>query len=301
MEPAPTQEIRLPVLSRRRVELHIRREDLLHPGLSGNKFRKLNYNLQQMQAAGLKTLVTFGGAYSNHIHATAAAGKEFGFRTIGIIRGEELDGRPLNPTLADARAAGMELHFVSREAYARRGDPGFQVELLDRYGPAYLLPEGGTNREAIRGCAEILGPEDAAFNWVCCPVGTGGTLAGLVAGSFPGQRIRGYSALKADDLSESLKALVPGDNWDLCTAFHFGGYARIDASLVRFINQFFADTGIPLDPVYTGKMLYGILDEVGRGTFEKGSRILAIHTGGLQGIRGMNLNLRKKNLPLLQL
>lgn len=301
MGEAATPEIDIPELREREVRLFIRREDLLFPGLSGNKYRKLKYNLQEMQRAGHHTLLTFGGAYSNHIHAVAAASKLFGFRSIGVIRGDELAGAPLNPTLADAREAGMDLYFVSRRDYARRQTPEYTQELLRQFGPAYLLPEGGTNPAAVRGCAEILSRADAGYDLVCCPVGTGGTLAGLAAAAMPGQQVRGYSALKAPGLEANLREWVPGDHWSLSDAFHFGGYARIDSSLVRFVNDFLAETGVPLDPVYTGKMLYGILEEARLGRFQPGTRILAVHTGGLQGIRGMNLKLRKKGLPLLQL
>lgn len=254
-----------------------------------------------MRASGRDTLLTFGGAHSNHIHAVAAAGRTHGFRTIGIIRGDELAGTALNPTLADAREAGMELVFVSRDAYRRKQDPGYLKELQKDFGPCFILPEGGTNDRAIRGCAEILDPEDAVFDVVCCPVGTGGTLAGLALGATPGQQVRGYSVLKAAALEQSLGKTIPGTHWGVSGDYHFGGYARMDAALVGFINRFRADTGVPLDPVYTGKMMFGILDEAARGIFPQGSRILAIHTGGLQGIRGMNLKLKKKNLPLLQL
>lgn len=301
MELAPTLEIRLPELSASGIHLFLRREDLLYPDLSGNKFRKLKYNLEAMRGQGLDCLLTFGGAYSNHIHAVAVAGKSQGFRTIGVIRGEELAGGPLNPTLSDAREAGMELVFVSREEYKMRNHGEYLRGLQARFGPCYLLPEGGTNAEAIRGCAEILRPGDESFDWVCVPVGTGGTLAGLAQAVTPGQRVRGYSALRAAGLGESLRQFVPGSHWELSGGFHFGGYARVDVRLIEFINRFHAGTGVPLDPVYTGKMLFGILEEARRGFFGPGSRILAVHTGGLQGIRGMNRQLEKKNLPLLQL
>ncbi len=301
MAEAATSEIDLPDLRERDVRLWIRREDELFPGLSGNKYRKLKYNLREMQRAGHHTLLTFGGAYSNHIHAVAGAGRQFGFCAIGVIRGEELADAPLNPTLADARDAGMHLHFVSRRDYARRHTREYLRELLEHFGPAYLLPEGGTNQAAVRGCAEILNESDAGYDRVCCSVGTGGTLAGLAAAAAPGQQVRGYAALKASGLEASLREWIPGEHWTLSGEYHFGGYARIDARLVRFINDFRTKTGVPLDPVYTGKMLYGILEETRQGQFQPGTRILAIHTGGLQGIRGMNLKLRKKGLPLLQL
>lgn len=298
---ARTDAIDLPMLREKGVSLFLRREDLLFPQLSGNKYRKLKYNLEEARRLGHRRLLTFGGAYSNHIHATAAAGPLYGFETVGLIRGEELAGRPLNPTLEDARMAGMELVFLSRAAYARRAEAEFQAACLERYGPAYLLPEGGTNDLAVRGCAEILQPEDEQYDLICCPVGTGGTLAGLVRGAAPHQQVLGYPALKAEGLKAQLASLIPGDRWALSGHSHFGGYGRVTAGLVAFINDFREQTGIALDPVYTGKMMHAILGEVGSGRIAPGSTVLAIHTGGLQGIRGMNLELRKKNLPLLQL
>lgn len=295
------QAIDLPGLRSAGISLSIKREDLLFPELSGNKYRKLKYNLAHARQAGHHTLITFGGAYSNHIHATAAAGRVHGLRTIGLIRGEELGGLPLNPTLQFARDQGMELVFIPREQYRRKEDPTFLRETLDRYGPACILPEGGTNERAILGCAEILGEADRGFTHICCPVGTGGTLAGLARSAGEGQRVQGYPALSAPAFEAGLRRWIPGSHWELIPDYHFGGYARVSASLVRFINAFRRDTGIPLDPVYTGKMLYGILEEARLGRFPEGSRILAIHTGGLQGIPGMNARLRKKNLPLLQL
>lgn len=283
------------------MRLFLRREDLLFPQLSGNKFRKLKYNLAEARRQGFQRLITFGGAYSNHIHATAAAGRRYGFKTVGLIRGDELAGKPLNPTLEDARQAGMQLVFLSRADYARRGQPDFQETCLAGYGPAYLLPEGGTNELAIQGCAEILGPGDAGYDWICCAVGTGGTLAGLVRGAAPGQRVLGYPALKADGLRTELSRFIQGDSWELSGHSHGGGYGKVPAGLIAFINGFRAQTGIPLDAVYTGKMLYALLDDVRTGAIPSGSSVLAIHTGGLQGNRGVNLELQKKNLPLLQL
>jgi 1-aminocyclopropane-1-carboxylate deaminase len=298
---APLQAVELPLLSRRGVSLSLKREDLCFPQLSGNKYRKLKYNLQAARDGGFETLLTFGGAFSNHLHATAAAGRQYGFATVGIVRGEELAGSPLNPTLADARANGMRLVFLSREAYRMKDDPAFLQGLQHRYGPAYVLPEGGTNALAVKGCGEILGEADQGFDLVCCPVGTGGTLAGLAQSARGPQRVQGYPALRAPALEASLRGWIPGQGWELVAGYHFGGYGRVTPELIGFINTFREQTGIALDPVYTGKMVYGILEEVRLGRLPEGSRILAIHTGGLQGIRGMNMRLQKKGLPLLQL
>lgn len=301
MERAVNQELPLPGLDEKGVTLFIKREDLLFPECSGNKFRKLNYNLQAVRQAGMGRILTFGGAYSNHIHAAAAAGRRAGLETVGIIRGEELARQPLNPTLEDAREAGMTLHFVSREEYRKRKDP----EVLDRYqqrfGPAHILPEGGSNELAVKGCEEILGPEDRYFDLICCSVGTGGTLAGLARSATPGQRVRGYAALGAADLDAAVMQWCARDNWEITTRHHLGGFAVVSKGLIEFINRVYKETGIPLDPVYTGKMILGIVEDVAEGRIPPGSRVLAIHTGGLQGIRGMNPQLKKKNLPLLHL
>jgi 1-aminocyclopropane-1-carboxylate deaminase len=246
-------------------------------------------------------LVTFGGAFSNHLHAAAAAGKLYGLKTIGFVRGEELADQPLNPTLSQARDFGMKLKFISREQYRLKTSPDFLQAIERQYGPSYILPEGGTNDMAIRGCMEILGEGDAKYSHICCSVGTGGTLAGIVKASYPHQRIQGYPALRASGLAKEIGPWIPEDNWELISDYHFGGYAKIDRSLIDFINEFRELTGVPLDPVYTGKMIYGILEEIRRGCIPEGSHVLAIHTGGLQGIAGMNMRLRKKNLPLLYL
>ena len=298
---AITVPVQLPVLKAQNVALHIKREDLLFPELSGNKYRKLKYNLEAAKAGGHKTLITFGGAFSNHLHATAAAGKQYGFRTIGLVRGEELGEKPLNPTLARAHEWGMRLIFLNRKDYRLKSDPDFLKTLVESHGPAYLLPEGGTNELAVRGCSEILTPADRDFTHICCPVGTGGTLAGLARSAQPEQHILGYPALKAPDLQSELRTWISEDNWALVPEYHFGGYGKINPELIGFINDFKKKTGIPLDPVYTGKMLFGILADLRRGRLGSGSRVLAIHTGGLQGIAGMNMQLKKKNLPLLHL
>lgn len=298
----PTQEILLPLVKEKNIRLFIRREDTIHPLLSGNKYRKLKYNLEAAKEGGYSRLITFGGAFSNHITATAFAGKEQGFTTVGIIRGDELkDSWKLNPTLALASELGMQFKFVSREVYRTKNESNFTTQLLKEYGTSYILPEGGTNALAIKGCQEILTKEDAHFDVICSSVGTGGTLAGLIKASGPNQQILGFAALKGDFLQKDICSFVTKTNWELLTGYHFGGYAKISETLITFINDFKNETGISLDPVYTGKMMFGILDLVRSGFFKEGSKILAIHTGGLQGINGMNQYLKKKELPLIEL
>ncbi len=286
------------------ISLHIKREDLIDPFVSGNKFRKLKYNISEALKSNSSRLLTFGGAYSNHIAATAAAGKKYGLKTIGIIRGEEL-GKEIERTLASnetlkyAVAHGMQLHFVSRDVYKRKEESDFIEHLKVEFGDFYLLPEGGTNSLAIKGCEEILKEEDKDFDYICCSIGTGGTIAGIINASKPNQQILGFPALKGDWLSSEIKKHTTKNNWSLVTDYHFGGYAKVNSQLVHFINQFNEKCQIALDPVYTGKMLFGIIDMIENSKFPQNSRILAIHTGGLQGIAGMNELLTKKNLPLI--
>ncbi len=281
--------------------LSIRREDLLHPFVSGNKFRKLKYNVLEAQKLHKKTLLTFGGAYSNHITAVAAAGMECGLQTIGIIRGEEVEGKVVeNPTLTFAKECGMYLHFVTREKYRLKEEEEFIDQLKEIFGEFYLVPEGGTNALAVKGCEEILSKADSNYDYICAAVGTGGTLAGLVKASFPHQKIVGFSALKGTFQSLEIKKYTSKTNFGITDSYCFGGYGKIDIPLVRFINEFRLKTNIQLDPIYTGKMMFGIMDLLKNGQFKENSRILAIHTGGLQGIAGMNQKLRKKNLPTIE-
>ena len=290
----------MPLLADKGVSLHIKREDTIHPLISGNKYRKLKYNLLEAQKMGHQTLLTFGGAYSNHIAAVACVGHEQGFQTVGVIRGEELEHSwQSNPTLALAHAHGMRFHFVSRMDYRHKTEPDFLHKLKKTYGDYYLLPEGGTNDLAVKGCEEILTETDTQFDVICCSAGTGGTVAGLINSAQSHQRVLGFSALKGDFLKDEIQKWVTGTSWELNTDYHFGGYAKITAELVHFINNFRKNTGIPLDPIYTGKLLFGIFELVKQDVFPKGTQILAIHTGGLQGIAGMNQVLEKKNLPLL--
>lgn len=284
------------------IEISIKREDKIHSFVSGNKFRKLKYNLIAAKNQKKDTLLTFGGAFSNHIAATAAAGKEFGFKTVGIIRGEELSDKiGENPTLAFAKANGMFLHFISREQYNQKGSAAFKNQLNLQFDDFYMLPEGGSNALALKGCEEILTEADTDFDIICVPVGTGGTMAGLIESSTPHQKILGFSALKGDFLGNEIKKWTSKTNWEVTDEFCFGGYAKVNEELITFMNNFKKTTGIPLDPVYTGKMMYGIFQMVRYQKFPKNSRILAIHTGGLQGISGMNLQLAKRKLPLIEI
>lgn len=280
------------------VTVYTKREDLLHEFVSGNKLRKLKYNLLKAQEYNYDTALTFGGAFSNHISAVSAACKMFGLNSVGIIRGEELsDKAHQNPTLTFAKQNGMKLEFVSREDYRKKNSEAFIENLKQKFGEFYLIPEGGTNDLAVKGCEEILTGQDNIFDYICCPVGTGGTISGLINSSKPHQTILGFPALKADFLEDEIRKFAKNDNWKLIKEYHFGGYAKINQALISFINEFKKQTDVPLDPVYTAKMCYGISNLIRNKYFENGAKILLIHTGGLQGIEGMNQRLEQQNLP----
>ncbi len=277
------------------ISLHIKREDLLHPIISGNKFRKLKYNLEEAKNQKLKTLLTFGGAFSNHIVAVAGAGATFGFETIGIIRGEELQDKITeNPSLLQAQQLGMKFVFVSREAYRQKEDSDFIENLKTEFGQFYLIPEGGTNELAIKGCEEILTDADSEYDFICSSVGTGGTISGLINSSSETQKIIGFSSLKGDFLQNDITKFANKQNWSINCDFHFGGYGKVTDELIDFINDFYLKYDIHLDPIYTGKMMFGIMNLIQNNYFPPNSKILAIHTGGLQGIAGMNIALEKK-------
>ena len=283
---SPVQLLENPFPEPVNIRLFLKRDDLLHPQVSGNKWRKLKYNLLAAREQSYPTLLTFGGAYSNHLYATATAGKVFGFNTVGVVRGDELARKPLNPTLAFCRQCGMYLHFVSRADYQRKDDPDFLADLRQQFGPCYILPEGGTNALAIRGTAEVIPELEAqlggAPNCVCCPVGTGGTVAGLAESAPDGTQVLGFLVLKDSDADWPL----PATGIDLIRDYHFGGYAKTTPELLAFIRAFELKTGVLLEQVYTGKMLYGLYDLARTGYFPAGATIVAVHTGGLQGRSG---------------
>jgi 1-aminocyclopropane-1-carboxylate deaminase len=271
-------------ITRHGVRLLLKRDDLINPEIPGNKWRKLKYNIAAARGEGASTLLTFGGAYSNHIRATAAAGDYFGFKTIGVIRGEE--HLPLNDSLAYATSRGMSLTYLDRTAYRDKASPNVMQALRERFDDFYLIPEGGSNSAAVRGCAELPQEIDTAFDVICCGCGTGGTLAGISAGLTTGQCAIGFSALKGGEfLTEDVRHLQEDslgqalDNWSVNTEFHFGGYARRKPPLDDFIHDFAERHGVTLDWVYVAKMMYGIYALTDRGQFRHGSTIVAVITG----------------------
>ena len=298
LENSVNQQIK--IINNKGINLHLKREDAIHSFVSGNKYRKLKYNLIEAEKSGFNTLLTFGGAFSNHIAAVASVGQIMGFKTVGVIRGHELkDGVNSNATLSFSQQCGMQFKFIFRELYREKTSQCFIENLKTEFGNFYLIPEGGTNSLAIKGCEEILNEADAFYNYICCPVGTGGTLSGLINCSKPSQQVLGFPALKGDFLQQDISKFAQKNNWELKNEYHFGGYAKINTKLIAFINEFKQKHHIALDPVYTGKMMFGIFDLIEKDYFPKGANILAIHTGGLQGIVGMNAVLKKKNLPLI--
>ncbi|MFD3501035.1 1-aminocyclopropane-1-carboxylate deaminase/D-cysteine desulfhydrase [Streptomyces sp. NPDC058676] len=282
--PSPLQEVSDDRFTRRGVRLLLKRDDLIHPELVGNKWRKLAPNLT---AAAGRTVVTFGGAYSNHLRATAAAGRLLGLPTIGIVRGQELTDRPLNPSLARCAADGMRLHFVDRAMYRRKSEPGLLAALLRAVGAedAYVVPEGGSNAPAVRGCRTLGEELRGRADVVALACGTGGTLAGLAAGLEPGQRALGIPVLKGGFLTAEIEGLQKqafggrrGD-WALEDRFHFGGYGRTTSALDAFAEDFEGRHGVAVERLYVAKLLYGLVVSVEEGAFEEGSAVAAVVTG----------------------
>ena len=283
------------------VKLFIKREDLTHPEISGNKYWKMFYNVKKYleKEVAERKIITFGGAFSNHIAAASALGNEFGIKTLGIIRGNELeDSWQENPTLFSAHQNGMSFRFVTRETY--RYKEKMMKELQEEFPESLVVPEGGTNENAVEGIQYMLTDETKDFDYICSAVGTGGTVSGLSKFAQPHQKIIGFKAVKDNSLENRIKNLSKKDNFTLIDASD-GGFGKITDENVRFINEFYQYFGIVLEPVYTGKMLRKIFEMIADDYFPANSKILAFHTGGLQGIVGANEMLKKKNRNLILL
>jgi len=279
-----------PHFERQQIELWIKRDDQLHPIVSGNKWRKLKFILRHALELGSDTLISMGGIYSNHLHALAYAGHALGLKTIGLIRGEPPE--PLTPTLQDCQQWGMELRFVSRSDYRLLRQYREHFDLPGIEPGQYWLPEGGAQALALQGVAELVKEIDIPFDLLCLPCGTGTTLAGCIAALDGTKKVIGFAALKnADFLTGDVESLLtkPYNNWQISQNYHGGGFAKTTPELLEFIRTFELIQRVPLEPVYTGKMLYGLYDMIAKGCFAPGQRIIAVHTGGLQGRRGFNL------------
>jgi len=293
---SPLQTVHHPLLTANKVSLSIKRDDLIHPTISGNKWRKLKYNLLHAEAQGIQQLLSFGGAYSNHIHALAAAAHLFNFKAKGIIRGEAHYAS--NPTLSQAQAWGMQLQFVDRKTYRLKEQQDYLAQLALDHPDTYIIPEGGTNTLAIPGVEEVVSeliqqmsqPIDHLFT----ATGSAGTLSGLISGAIkhsPNTQVHGIAVLKeAEYLKQVIPELVPNAesiNWQLHTQFHEGGYGKVSVKLAEFCQRFTEQTRIPIEPIYTGKMLFALWQLIEQGHFAAGSNIVALHTGGLQGLNGL--------------
>ena len=306
---AVIEPIRLDLLEQHGVSLSILREDLSNPEYGGNKLRKLKYNILKAESQGLDTLLSFGGVWSNHIYALAAMSRELGFKSIGIIRGE--DPRGSTATLDFARECGMDIHFISRGEYREKKEDFFKAWLRDQFGAFHLIPEGGSNFLGVNGCMEILGKHTRPFDVVAIACGTGATLAGLVLSMGPHQKALGFSAVgEGEHLTNEVTTQI---GWTLgseeagmeyehyfriVSDYDFGGFARTSPELIASMRDFHAHTGIRLDPLYTGKMIFGLLDLVEKGRFVPGTRILAVHTGGMQGLTGIERKLGESIYPV---
>ena len=282
----PLETVKDAALDQAGIRLLIKRDDLTASHLMGNKARKLKYNLQAACTLGHTKLATFGGAYSNHIYATAAAGKIHGFDTFGFIRGEE--HLPLNPVLAFATRGGMRLFYIDRDFYRQKNSAVMADYVRQRCGEVYVLPEGGSNALAVKGCMEIV-PEiqtqlGSDCDVIAVAMGTGATLAGVIRSLKPTQRALGFSALKNGEfLKRDVVGWLDGEieaDWSICSAYAGNGYAKTTPELLTFIDRFTQRTGIPLDPVYTGKMMFGLYDQIVRGDFARGATLVALHSGG---------------------
>jgi len=289
MMPTPLQELSGKFIEEAGIKLFIKRDDLIHPTVSGNKWRKLKYSLLKAKAENETVLLTFGGAYSNHLYATAAAGNALGFKTIGIVRGEELAEKETS-TLKFCREQHMLLHFVSRQEYRRRHSEEYLMRISEQFNFPFIIPEGGTSDLALKGVGEMVTEVRSQLeitpHYFAVAAGTGGTAAGILSANAD---VLAFSALKGGDfLEKEINELLIGyenkGKLKLLTDYHFGGYAKWNAELIDFINRFKDDYGIQLEQVYTGKMFFGLFELIRNGYFAKGTVIVAVHTGGLQGL-----------------
>jgi 1-aminocyclopropane-1-carboxylate deaminase len=282
------------------LQIFLKREDKIHNIISGNKYRKLKFNLIKAKELGFKGLLTFGGAYSNHIPAVAYAAKKNGFKSLGFIRGEEIVNNYLeNPTLKYSHDLGMKFNFLSRSNYKLKTNEYYLTKLKKEFKDYYFIPEGGTNALGVLGCQEILNDNDKEFDYICCSVGTGGTICGLINSSNENQKIIGFSSINKNYLLNDITKFVTNENWMVVDDFSFGGYGKVNEELIEFMNNFRLKYGILLDPIYTSKLVYGVLNLITNNFFKPNSKILMIHTGGHQGILPMNKFLKNKNLTTI--
>jgi len=282
--PSPLEKVQHPLFSSKNIEVFIKRDDLIHLVVSGNKWRKLKYNFEAFSSSGKSGIITLGGAYSNHLVASAEACWQRDIPLVAIVRGEEAS----NPSLDFCRSKGMKPHFISRDEYRHIRSNGLPANLIEIYGDLHFIPEGGSNVEGIRGCQEILSEVEEHFDLVFCPIGSGTTLSGLISGPKRAE-IVGVSSLKGGFMEKEIEQMLSKYNlaqvnpWSVLNDFHFGGFAKVTQDLVDFTRNFKQAAGIQLDYIYTAKMVFGMFEMLRKGGIPQGSKLLLIHTGGLQG------------------
>ena len=294
--PSVNQPLRLQEIEGE-LEITLKREDQIHPDISGNKWRKLKYNFQHAKQNGYQSVLTFGGAFSNHLAAVASAGHQYGFQTHGIVRGEELETQTLNPTLQYCKHKGMALHFVSRTLYRNKKQALASV-IIDDKNP-YVIPEGGTNALAVNGCTEILTSADKEFDTIAVAVGTGGTMAGLIQSTSDHQHLVGFQVVKDIEIPSRIRTFVSNDRWSLVPTYDEIGYPKTPKALIDFAHSVAGQTGVILDPLYTAPMLWHLIKKRKENTWNFGNRLLMIHTGGHQSIKGINQRLAQQGSSLL--
>lgn len=286
---SPLQKLNIESIKEFEIELYAKRDDLIHEVISGNKFRKLKFNLEELRSGKFESILTFGGAHSNHIIATAFLAKINGYTSIGIIRGEKPND--LSNTLRDAQSFGMELHFITRDEYSKKDDHNYLEQLKHMFPKSLIIPEGGANEWGVKGCEEIVTEcnDIINFDYITVDCGTGATLAGIVRTLLPHQKAIGVQVLKGKDfITPEVHRFneVNYSNFVVWTDYHLGGYAKNNSELIEFMRWFYFETNIKLDPIYTGKQFYAVFDKIKQGYFPKKSTIILTHTGGLQGIEG---------------
>jgi 1-aminocyclopropane-1-carboxylate deaminase len=293
--PSENQPLRLQEIEGE-LEITLKREDQIHPDISGNKWRKLKYNFQHAKQNGYQSVLTFGGAFSNHLAAVATAGHQYGLQTHGIVRGEELETQTLNPTLQYCKHKGMALHFVSRTLYRNKKQALASV-IIDDKNP-YVIPKGGTNALAVNGCAEILTSADNEFDTIAVAVGTGGTMAGLIQSTSDHQHLVGFQVVKDIEIPSRIRTFVSNDRWSLVPTYYEVGYTKTPKALIDFAHSVAGQTGVILDPLYTAPMLWHLIKKSKENTWNFGNRLLMIHTGGHQSIKGINQRLVQQDSSL---
>lgn len=294
---SPIQSINYPLFKEKGIELFIKREDLIHEYYGGNKFRKLKYHIKEYEDKKSAGIITFGGAWSNHLYSTSALCYELNIPLTVFVRGEESETE--SNTIQFARKNKTKIIFLSRSDYRKKNDPSFLHYLQENYKNHLIVPEGGSGKKGVLGCEEILDEKTKSYDIIITACGTGGTLAGLINSKENHQKVIGIPVLKGgeylrDEILIHLRSQNQHDDIHLSCHYHFGGYAKTKANLIEFIKEFHETTEIRLDPIYTGKMMFGIFDMIEKGEFNRGSKILAIHSGGHQGTLGIEQRLGQK-------